>query len=247
MKAIVVANWKMNPPTIRDAKKLFEATRKGAEASKNISLIVAPPAVFLRELASYRGKKISFAAQNALAAPGGAFTGEMSMQHVKDARAGYVIVGHSEQRARGVTNEDTGKEVAAALSLGLTPILCIGEQKRTQGGEHFEFVRDQLRTVFVDVPPAKIKKVLIAYEPVWAIGGEKAMSPRDMHEMSIFIRKTIVDLLGEAGHGIKILYGGSANEENTKSMLEGGDVVGLLVGHVSIDAPRFLKLLATIG
>lgn len=233
---------------MREAKQLFDATRKAAEQGKNFQLVVAPPAIFLRELtAAYKGKRISFATQNAHAEAKGAFTGATSLAQAKDARASFAVIGHSEKRARGTNNDDTRRQVAAALALKLTPILCVGEQQRDSSAEFFPFVREQLIAGFSDVPATQIAKVIVAYEPVWVIGGEKTMNPRQMHEMAIFIRKTIVEQYGEKGHAIKILYGGSVNEESTRPMLEGGDVAGLLVGHVSIDAPRFAALLATIG
>ncbi len=248
MKAIIVANWKMNPATMREAKGLFDATKKAANAAKNVQLIVAPPAIFLRELKTrYKAKRIAFALQNASAEVGGAYTGDTSLVQAKDAGVSYSIVGHSERRAKGETNEEAGKVVAAALICGMTPILCVGERTRSQGGEHFNFVKEQLRAGFADVEPSKVTKVLVAYEPVWAIGGEQSMSPRDMHEMAIFIRKSIVGFKGEQGMNIKILYGGSANESNTVPMLEESGIQGLLVGHVSIDASRFAALISSIG
>ena len=189
MKSLVIANWKMNPATAREAKKLFEATKKAIEVAKSVSLVVAPPSIYFRELRSgYKGKRIVFAAQNARAEAGGAFTGEMSVAQYKDAGASYVIVGHAERRAMGETNEDTGKKVSAALALKMTPVLCVGETKRGAGGEHFDFVRAQLRAGFAGVDAAQAARVAVAYEPIWAIGAQAAMSPRDMHEMAIFIR-----------------------------------------------------------
>ena len=248
MKAIIVANWKMNPATMREAKKLFDATREASESARNVGLIVAPPAIFLRELrARYKGKRIAFAAQSTNAEAGGAFTGGISLLQAKDAGAQYVIVGHSERRAKGETSEEAGKIVVAALASGVTPILCVGELSRTHSGEHFSFVREQLQAGFAGVEPGKIVKVLIAYEPVWAIGGEKTMSPHDMHEMTIFIKKTIVGAKGEAGMNVKILYGGSTTESNAAPMLQESGVAGLLVGPVSIDAYRFSTLINSLG
>lgn len=248
MKALIIANWKMNPPTMRDAKKLLEATKKAVERAPSVSVIVAPPALYLRELrSSYKGKKITFAAQNAHAEAKGSFTGEISMLQVKDAGAGHVIIGHAERRAAGETNDDTRKKIAAALATGLTPIFCVGEAKRGESGEYFDFVRDQLRDGLGGTLPAKISKIIIAYEPVWAIGATVAMSPRDMHEMAIFIRKTIVDLHGASGHSVKILYGGSVEEKNAPDMLKHGDVDGLLVGRASTETDRIALLLEAIG
>ena len=247
MKSIFVANWKMNPGTFKEAKKLFDATKKAAEASKSISIIVAPPTIFLRDLrAGYKGKRVAFAAQSAHAETGGAFTGELSLAQCKDVGATHVIVGHAERRAMGETNEETGKKVGAALALKMTPILCVGETARGAGGEHFDVVRAQLRAGFTAVEPTQTARVIIVYEPLWTIGKSSTMDPRDMHEMAIFIRKTIVDLKGTVGMNIKILYGGSIDDSNATNMLQGGDVIGFLVGRASINSARLTALLQTI-
>jgi triosephosphate isomerase len=247
-KSIVVANWKMYPTTMREAKRLFEATKKAADSCPSVSIVVAPPAIYLSLLtASYKGKRIQFASQHVNALEQGACTGEISVAQVADSKALFVLVGHAERRALGETNEETGKKVAAALSHGLTPILCVGERERTASGEHFTFVKEQLRAAFSQIDANKVAKVIVAYEPVWAIGGDRTMTPRDMHEMVIFIRKTIVDGKGEAGMNLKILYGGSVSEENAPQMLEYGGVAGLLVGHVSVDSIRFSKLIHSIA
>ncbi len=232
---------------MREAKTLFETTKKTAEKCSKVHLIIAPPAIYLHELASgYRGTKISFSAQNAHFEASGAYTGETSIAQAREAGSDYVLVGHSERRAMGETNDDTRKKVSAALAQKITPILCVGETNRTSSGEHFSIVAEQLRTALADVAPAKISKVFIAYEPVWAIGGETTMSPRDMHSMAIFIRKTIVGIYGDIGHSMKILYGAAVGEKNALAMLREGDVRGFLVGHVSIEAERFSALLKVL-
>ncbi len=247
MNSIVVANWKMNPNSWREAKKLFEMTRTAAESARGVSLVIAPPSIYLREVIKlYKGRRISFAAQNAHFQTSGPYTGEMSMTQIKDARASYVILGHSERRAAGETNEDMRKKVPAALQASLIPIFCVGEQKRSVSGEHFLFVREQLRVGLADVLPGKISQVIIGYEPVWAIGGEKSMSPHDMHEMTIFIRKTIVEMHGEKAMHVKILYGGSVNETNAATMQNEGTVAGFIVGHVSVEPYRFKALLESL-
>lgn len=248
MNILIVANWKMNPPTFAEAKKLLEKTKKIAAKKKNVSLVLAPPALYLREFAKGgRTARIFFAAQDAHFNAGGAHTGEISMQQVKDAGAAYVLIGHSEVRARGETNDDTRKEITAALAARIQPILCIGETERLSTGAHFNIIQEQLRVGLKDVPQSALARVIIAYEPVWAIGGEKTLTPRDMHEMAIFIRKTLVDMHGGQGYKVKILYGGSVSEENALPMLRDGDVAGLLVGHVSVDADRFTKLLMLLS
>ena len=172
--------------------------------------------------------------------------GEISLAQARDAGASYVIVGHAERRDMGETNDDTRKKVAAAFALKMTPILCVGERERTASGEHFNLVKEQLRAGCADVAPAQVGRVIVTYEPLWTIGGSKTMSPRDMHEMAIFIRKSVVDLKGESGMSIKILYGGSVDETNAGVMLRRGDVHGLLVGRASEDAAKFSALLQAI-
>ena len=168
------------------------------------------------------------------------------MTQAKDAGATHVIIGHAERRAIGESNEDTQKKVIAAITRSLAPILCVGEKTRSHAGEHFEFIKEQLKAGFADVPLSKIPRVTIAYEPVWAIGASTAMGPRDMHEMAIFIRKTIVGFYGEKGMAVKILYGGSVDATNAGAMLTHGDVAGLLVGRASADAASFASLVQAI-
>lgn len=246
-KRIIIANWKMNPSTFRDARRLFDATKKIAERSPKLSFVIAPPALYLRELASGRSTRVAFGAQSAHFERAGSHTGELSMQQARDARASYVLVGHAERRQSGETNDDTRKKVAAALAAGLTPILCVGESKREQGGEHFEVVRAQLKAGFADVADAKIPKVLVAYEPVWAIGAERPLSPRDMQEMSIFIRKTLVDSRGAGGHALKVLYGGSIDETNAAAMFKEGEIAGVLLGRASISVEHLAPLAAAVS
>src|SRR3989344_7323540 len=213
-KVIVVANWKMNPASFREAKKLFEAERKAAEKSRGAGVVIAPPAIFLRELSlAYRGSKVAFAVQNAHFEAGGAHTGEISLAQARDARAKYVIIGHAERRAAGETDDDTRKKVASALALKITPILCVGESERSEQGEHFELVREQLHAGLADVAASQLSRVLLVYEPLWTIGKEKAMDPRQMHEMAIFLRKCVVESHGEGGRPMKILHAGSADEK----------------------------------
>ncbi len=246
-KYIVVANWKMHPSTLREARKLFDATRKIAEKASKVSTILAPSSLHLLPLSSeYKGKKLQFAAQNAREGDEGAFTGDISVGQVEDSKAEYLLVGHAERRERGETNDDTRQKVASALAHGLTPILCVGERVRSASGEHFTFVREQLKAGFQSVDPNTAHKVMVAYEPVWAIGSEEAMSPRSMHEMAIFIRKTIVELHGAKGEKLKILYGGAVNQENAAHMLLYGDVVGLLVGRASVDPKEFALLIESV-
>lgn len=242
-----MCNWKTNPTTYTEAKKLFEATSRAANEQRSISVVVAPPALYLRDVArGYRGK-IAFAVQSARADDSGAFTGDISLAQCKDSRASFAIVGHAERRAKGETNEETSAQVQKALALGMSPILCVGERARTADGAHFAFVKEQLRAAVVGLKPAQIKKCVVAYEPVWAIGAAKPMEPRDMHEMSIFIRKTLVELLGTAAMDIRILYGGAVDITSAPIMMKEGDVYGLLIGRASTDVRTIGPIIHTIG
>lgn len=247
MKAMIVCNWKMNPGTYREAKVLFEATKKAADKNKGLQVVVAPPSLYLRDLTkAYRGK-IAFAVQNGSADLSGAHTGEISFVQAKDSRAQYAIIGHAERRAMGETNEVIAAKVSAACKANILPILCVGEVSRTAAGEHFTYVREQLKVGLSGLVAAMIKKVTIAYEPVWAIGAAKPMPPREMHEMSIFIRKTVVEMFGEAGLDIKILYGGSVDETNARAMLVDGDVRGLLIGRASAESKQISNLISVLA
>lgn len=167
MKSIVVANWKMNPATFRDAKTLLEASKKVIEKSKGISLIIAPPAIYLRDLARLsHGRRVLFALQNVHDQAGGAFTGEISIAQGKDAKISACIIGHAERRAVGETNDDCRRKIVAALTSKITPILCVGETSRDHSGEHFQLIKDQLKIALMDVSPQKLGQVVIAYEPV---------------------------------------------------------------------------------
>jgi triosephosphate isomerase len=237
----------MNPATWRDAKKLFEATKKAAEKAKHVSLVVCPPALYLRDLKKLsKSRRIAFGVQHAHDAENGAHTGELSMAEIADSGASFVIIGHAERRERGETNDDTGKKIAAALLHKITPVFCVGEKERTQSGEHFNVVRDQLRAGFFNLQPQQVKNVIVVYEPLWTIGKDVTMSPRDMHEMAIFIRKSVVDWHGEGGMNLRVLYGGSVDAENAGVMLRDGDVAGLLVGRASEEPNRIATLLSAI-
>ncbi|MCE9541539.1 triose-phosphate isomerase [Candidatus Kaiserbacteria bacterium] len=248
MKSIVVANWKMHPATFKEAKQLFEATKKAAEKAKGVSVIVAPPAIYLREIVKlYKGRRVAFAMQDGNAEAVGACTGEISIAQGKDSKAGYVIIAHAERRSMGETNDGARRKVSAALNSKMTPVLCVGEASRDGTGEHFNFIKEQLRIGLADVTAPKVSQVIIAYEPVWAIGATRPMEAHDMHEMAIFIRKSIVETHGKDGMNMKILYGGSIDETNAAGMLRDGDIAGFLVGRASTEATKCAALIHSLS
>ncbi len=237
----------MNPVSFKEAKKLLVQTKKLAATHKNIHIVVLPPALYVRELRSGAPGRLAFGVQHAHPEPTGSHTGEISIAQCKDAKMTHVLIGHAERRAQGETNADVRAQLSATLALSLLPVLCIGEKVRGQGAEHFSEVREQLLAAIPDDIGKKLSKITIAYEPVWAIGGAVAMRPHDMHEMSIFIRKTLVEKFGALGHSVVVLYGGSIDATNAVDMLKNGDVAGLLVGRASIDNLVFSKLVQVIA
>ena len=228
---LMVMNWKMHPESAEDARALLLATEK--TVAKQCKTIVAPPAIFLADL-SKKVKKSIAAAQNVHWEKSGSYTGEISVPMVKDAGVTHVIIGHAERRAMGDTDEDVSKKVASAIGAGLTVVACIGENKRDANGEYLHFIERQLGAILESVPKTKRTKLIIAYEPVWAIGADKPMSSHEMHQMSVFIRKTLVAHFGNAALNSPVLYGGSIDPENMAEMLENGDVDGLLVGRAGL-------------
>lgn len=246
MKTIVVCNWKMNPPTWKEAKKLFDETKKAALKARSVSVVVAPPAIYMREIAKL-ARAMPIAIQHARAEEGGAHTGEISLMQAGDSKASYAIIGHAESRARGTTDADVNKQVLVALALKMKPILCVGESSRTIQGEYFDVVKTQIRTALSTVPSNKVGTIIVAYEPVWAIGAAQPMQPRDMHEMGIFIRKTIVQGWGDVGHGVTVLYGGAVDSTNAAEMREMGDVRGFLVGRASAEPNKIKALIQSLA
>jgi triosephosphate isomerase len=248
MKTILVCNWKMNPPNWKSAKKLFEETKKTAAKAKNVSVIVAPPSLYLREIAALNVRGgVPLAIQAGHHEEGGAHTGEISLAQAADSRATYAIVGHAERRARGESDLEINKQILAALAHKMTPILCVGEKVRSMQGEYFEVVRAQVKGALAAVPQNRIAHVIVAYEPVWAIGAPAPMQPRDMHEMGIFIRKVIVEGWGDVGHAVTILYGGAVDSTNAATMRDEGDVRGFLVGRASAEADKVKSLIQSLA
>lgn len=237
----LVGNWKMNPDTLEDAKKLFAAlSRKAAKASK-VSVVIAPPYPFIGALAAKSGS-IEVAAQDVSAEPRGAFTGSVAAREVKSTGATSTIIGHSERRKAGDTDEIVAQKTFQALDAGLKVILCVGEKERDQHAHYLRAIREQILAIFSKIDPKKASWITLAYEPVWAIGKsyDTALKPSDIHEMSIYIKKVISEVLGQKpGLKFQVLYGGSVNFENAQAILSDGAIDGLLVGRQSLDPEAF--------
>lgn len=246
MSKIIIGNWKMNPLTSKEAVGIVKELKKASLRLKNTQVVVCPPAVFLKDIQSELKKtKFSLGVQNIFWENDGAYTGELSAKMAKGFGASYVIVGHSERRALGETDEQVNLKVKNALKNGLSVVLCVGEKERDKHGYYLGFVKDQVEKALNKVSGTSLKNIVIAYEPVWAIGkdAESPAKPEDLFEMIIYIRKMISDTYGKKGvESIKIIYGGSVNSKNAESFLKEGDAQGLLVGRDSLKANKFLEI-----
>lgn len=246
MKKLVVANWKMNPDTPREAKRLFGKIKRAAGHLRRTAVVICPPAIFLQILAGKPAKNLALGGQDIFSEPRGAYTGSISAAQIKYAGAEYVILGHSERRARGETDELINRKIKLAAKVGLKVILSVGETARDDRGDYLKVLRDMLERDLERVSRTEIKNLLIVYEPVWAIGGaaSSADTPESFLEHSLFIRKVLAARFGQnLAMLVPILYGGSATPENAADFLGRGEAAGLLVGHESLRADRFNVIL----
>lgn len=246
MRKIIIANWKMNPVSPRSTLRLASGIARGVKDVRGVEVALAPPFVFLpavsRMLYAVRSK-IKLGAQNCFYETSGPYTGEVSPSQLKAYGVRLVIVGHSERRAMGETNEIVRKKVLAALSAGLKAVLCVGEAERKSGEVFPKIVRDELLGGIRKIKKSLLKNLIVAYEPVWAIGSGKADTPKNVYEMAILIRRELYRALGKrAASKIPVLYGGSVDEKNAAEFVMGGAVDGLLVGGASVNAGKFIKI-----
>ncbi|MEL6802995.1 MAG: triose-phosphate isomerase [Bacteroidota bacterium] len=240
-----MGNWKMNPSTLGKAQKLFLDIRKGLGRRKTqVEIAVTPPTPFLSELSRMSpSNRIHLGAQDVSHLDGGAHTGEVSVSMIKSVGAEYVIAGHSERRAAGESDEEIYKDIRASIKAGLQVVVCVGEQHRDAHGNYFGVVEAQLRAAIDDLTLADLKKISIAYEPVWAIGTGETATPADAEEMRLFIQKIIADHFGrKAVDAMRILYGGSVKKTNAAALLTNSQIDGFLIGGASLKASEFVNI-----
>lgn len=245
MKKIVVANWKMNPLSLKEARELLAGVRRAAKKARGVHIVVCPPFVHLSSFKRGRDS-VHLGAQDVFFERKGAFTGEVSAPMVRDVGAAYVIVGHSERRKLGEDNTMVNRKMKAAFAEHLRVIFCVGETARDIHGRYFAYLEEELLEGLQGVSRNMLKNLVIAYEPIWAIGksAEDAMKPEDMHQMSIFIKKILVKRFGKSGaFRVPILYGGSVEPENAEALLKEGEADGFLVGHASLRVKDFKEIL----
>ena len=245
---LIVGNWKMNPATLEDAKRIARKTRKAASMLAHTDVAICSPFVYISACASKRSPKIPYiGAQSVSYEEGGPFTGEVSASMLHDLGVEYVIAGHSEERKRGDTDASISKRVKAVVENGMTAILCVGELVRDEGGVYLETLKEQIKNSLADIPANHAKDIILAYEPVWAVGAKEPMVPEQIYEMSLFVKKSFADVFGpDAGMKVKVLYGGAVNFRNAADILNIGKVNGLLVGRESVNPVGFIELLKAV-
>lgn len=238
-KTLFVANWKMQPESAKEAQALWGGTKRAVARARRIATVVCPPFPYLHPLSKTRSTSVLLGAQDISLYDRGSHTGEVSPAMLKDLDVRYVIVGHSERRNLGETNAIVARKTKLALAGGLRPVVCVGEQERSHHGEHLGSLEEQIRHSLSGVPRSQAKNLVVAYEPLWAVGKsfKYAMQPGEIHEATLFIRKILAKLFGRGvGISIPVLYGGAVEEENIVAVVSAGEVDGVLVGHASLDA-----------
>lgn len=252
----MVANWKMNPLTIKEAERLTRSLEQGVNAMKKrdfeekIKLVLCPPAIFLGRMPE--SKLWETGIQNIHWEPRGAYTGEIAIRMAEDAGCKYVIIGHSERRKYfGETDETTNQKLSAILKTSLRPIICVGETREERDkNQTIKVIRRQLEEIFRNVSILTLPRVAVAYEPVWAISSmgngasSEADDPNDVMGIIILIRKVLAEMYrSEVAERVPVIYGGSVGLRNIESFLEVDIIDGFLVGGASLSMFDFLPIL----
>lgn len=245
-KNIVAGNWKMNKNLQEGVALATELNEALKGKTVNCDVVIGTPFIHLASVVNaVDTSKIGVAAQNCADKASGAYTGEVSAEMIASTGAGYVILGHSERRAYyHETAEILKEKVLLALANGLTPIFCIGEVlAEREADKHFDVVKSQIEASLFDLSPEDFGKVVLAYEPVWAIGTGKTATADQAQEMHAFIRSALVTKYGqEIADNTSILYGGSANASNAKELFSNPDVDGGLIGGASLGVDKFMPI-----
>ena len=241
-KKIIVANWKMNPQTAEEALRLVKGIL-AQRLSKNTSLIIAPPFVYLELIKKNLPKEVKLCAQNLAWFERGAYTGEISGLMLKNLGCDYVIIGHSERRYKiGESDEIINLKLKAALKYGLTPILAVGEKE--QNDDIIKILNGQIRSALADIKSSEIGRLIFAYEPVWAIGTGISDTPDHALSVSLLIRKIMGNLYTpDWASDIFVLYGGSVSGENAADFIAQSGIDGAMLGGASLETEEFIKII----
>lgn len=244
-KVLMAGNWKMHKTT-KEAVALVEALIELLRDEDQVEVAVCPPFTALDAVSrALAGSRIALGAQNLHWEKEGAYTGEIAAPMLLDLGCRYVIIGHSERRQHfGETDAGVNKKAQTALAHGLIPLVCVGETlAEREAGKTFAVIEAQVRGSLKGLQPEQAAKLVIAYEPVWAIGTGRNATPEQANEAQAFIRKLLADLFSQqVADGIRILYGGSVKPENIVALMAEPEVDGALVGGASLDAVSFAKI-----
>jgi len=243
-KPIIAGNWKMHK-TVAEGVAFINAVKNEVEGTDVEALICAPYTLLPSLVEAAKGTSVKIGAQNMHFEDKGAFTGEVSADMLLDIGVTHVIIGHSERRQYfGETNETVNKKAHKALQKGLTPIVCCGETlEQREAGETKSHCKVQIEEAFTGIAAADAPKVVIAYEPIWAIGTGKTASSQDANDVIAFIREVLVGLYGDAvSEEVRIQYGGSVKPANVEEIMNESDIDGALVGGASLEPSDFVQL-----
>lgn len=242
-RKLVAGNWKMHG-SLASSAELALAVSQGVANFSQIDVLICPVSAHLNSVAASVGKTLKLGAQNAHPNDSGAFTGELSMAMLADLGCEFVLVGHSERRQLfSETNAVVADKVEAALQAGVTPILCIGETlEEREAGQLESVIHAQIGEVLARIGIDAFAKLVIAYEPVWAIGTGKTASPEQAQEVHAMIRSRIADESQAIAEGVQILYGGSVKPDNAADLFSQADIDGGLIGGAALDADSFTAI-----
>ena len=243
---VVAGNWKMNGRQ-DSIDALVKAIVNGLESDGKVEVVVCPPSIYISQVSELlRSRKIGVGAQNMSEHDGGAYTGELSAEMLTDQGCRFVILGHSERRALfSETDNQVAEKVKIALAAGLTPILCVGESlAERESGDTLAVVSRQLKAIIDLVGASGMSQLMVAYEPVWAIGTGMTATPEQAQEIHLAIRRQISECDSIVANGVRILYGGSVKAGNAKELFGQSDIDGGLIGGASLKADEFLDICA---
>ncbi|MDR1417620.1 MAG: triose-phosphate isomerase [Endomicrobium sp.] len=243
-KPLMAGNWKMHK-TISESLSFVTEFKTAVADVKDVDILICPTLVSVNAVYNeVKKSNIKVGAQNIFWEEKGAFTGEVSASMLKDAGCSYVLIGHSERRQYfGETNETVNKKTKAALSNGIIPIVCVGETlKDREENTTFEVIEKQVKEALLGFSQEEFSKLVIAYEPVWAIGTGKTATPQQAQEVHAFIRKVCFQICKNLADTIRILYGGSVKPDNVSELMKQPDIDGGLVGGASLEVESFVKL-----
>jgi len=248
MKSLIVGNWKCNPKTLKEAKKLFNGVKRRIKNIKKVEIVICPPFLYL-VFSKHKGPKIKLGGQNCFWKEKGAYTGEVSPTQLSSLGCRYVILGHSERRRYfGETDRIINKKIKVAIKAKLNPIFCIGETKEERKkGQTKKILKSQIKKGLRGISKKRVKNLTVAYEPVWAIGSGNPCDVEEAHKMGLLIRKIISKRYSLSfANRMRVLYGGSINSKNAEPYITEAGFQGFIMGGASLDPKEFVKIVNII-